>query len=559
MKYGLIGEKLSHSFSKEIHESLAPYTYELCEIARDELAEFLQKREFCAVNVTMPYKAQVIPFLDELDSIASETGTVNTIVNRNGKLYGYNTDYYGMRDLILSIDIRLAKKKVIILGTGGTSRTAELVCRNLEAEEIIFVSREKKDGAITYEEMYSLHSDANVLINTTPVGMYPSCDGPHIDLDKFNRPLMLFDVVYNPLRTPLAVSAREHHIIASGGLYMLVSQAIYAMEHFLGRKLWHLKTEEIYRNILRQKENIVLIGMPASGKTTVGRLLADAMGRELIDLDDEIEKHLGMTIAKFFEDHTESEFRDIESELCREISKKSGIIIATGGGCVLRAENIRALRQNGRLYFIDRSPSSLLPTDSRPLARSAEAIEALYRERYDMYCSACDERINADTAPETVADNIREEFLRMKIMVINGPNLNMLGIREPEIYGRERYADLYSKIQNHCSGKCRVEIWQSNHEGELVNFIQRAYFECFDGIVINPAAYTHTSIALLDALKAVMLPTVEVHISDVSAREEYRQTSYIREACFATVSGEGTDGYLRAIDMLLKKIEEDTQ
>lgn len=410
MKYGLIGEHLSHSFSKEIHESLAPYTYELCEIERGALGEFFSLREFCAVNVTIPYKAEVIPYLDEISDTAQKLNAVNTVVNKNGKLYGYNTDYYGMRDLILRSGADIAGKKVLVLGTGGASRTSALVAKDLGADEVLLVSREQKAGAVTYDEAYSLHYDAQIIINATPVGMYPNCFSSPIDIDRFGALEAVFDAVYNPLRTPLLLGAKERGLIADGGLYMLVSQAVYAIEHFLDCQTYESKAEEIYKKILKEKENIVLIGMPASGKTTVGNILAGELERKFFDIDSEIEKKLGMTIAQYFENHSEGDFRDVESEITKEVSKHNGAVIATGGGCVLRGENIRVLRQNGRIYMLDRSPDLLTPDFSRPLARSGEAINELYRQRYGVYTSACDVKINSNVSAQDVAALIREEF-----------------------------------------------------------------------------------------------------------------------------------------------------
>lgn len=410
MQYGLIGEKLSHSFSKEIHESLASYTYELCEIERENLADFLQKREFSAINVTMPYKKEVIPHLDEVSEVANELQAVNCIVNKTGRLYGYNTDYFGMRDLILRSRIDLSGKKVLILGTGGTSRTSSLVCKDLGADKIIRVSRNANDGAITYEEAYKNHIDADVIINTTPVGMYPDCNSSPLDLNKFTNLCAVFDAVYNPLRTQLILDAKAKGIYAEGGLYMLVSQAVHAVELFIDTKFDESITDEIFNKILKEKENIVLIGMPSCGKTTVGKILAEKLSRKLIDLDDEIVINIGCEIAEFFKTHTEKEFRDIETEITKEISKKNGIIIATGGGCILRKENVNALRQNGRLYFLDRDLANLTPTDSRPLATKKEAIEKLYNERYDIYTSRCDCRINGNLTPNAEANLIEKEF-----------------------------------------------------------------------------------------------------------------------------------------------------
>ena len=412
MQYGLIGEKLSHSFSKEIHEDIADYVYELCEIPRSDLALFLQKREFSAINVTIPYKKEVLPYLDEISDAANKLQAVNCIINCNGKLCGYNTDYFGMRDTILRSGVDVSGKKVLILGTGGTSRTSALVCKNLGADEILFVSRNKKDGAITYNESYACHADAEIIINATPVGMYPDSYDSPIDLSKFSNLLAVFDAVYNPIRTKLVLDAKEKNILADGGLYMLVSQAVHAIELFTKTEIEENKIDEIYNQILKQKENIVLIGMPSSGKTTVGTILADSLCREVIDLDDEIEKRIGCTIAEFFKSHTEKEFRDVETEITKEISKKNGVIIATGGGCILRKENVDALKSNGRLYFLDRDLESLTPTDSRPLATKKEAIKKLYNERYHIYINVSDVRIDANLTPNEEAEIIREEFFK---------------------------------------------------------------------------------------------------------------------------------------------------
>ena len=412
MQYGLIGEKLSHSFSKEIHESIADYKYELCEIERKNLASFLQKREFCAINVTMPYKKEVIPHLDEISDAANELQAVNVIVNRNGKLYGDNTDYFGMRDLINRANIDISNKKILILGTGGTARTSFIVCKDLGASDVTFVSRDKKAKAITYDEAYSLYSDTEIIINTTPVGMYPNSYSSPIDLNKFSNLCAVFDAVYNPIKTQIVIDAQKRGIYAEGGLYMLVSQAVHAVELFLNTKFDFSKTDEIYKKILTEKENVVLIGMPSSGKTTVGKILANDLKRPIIDLDDEIEKHIGCTIADFFKSHTEKEFRDIETEITKEVSKQTGIVIATGGGCVLRDENVDALRSNGRIYFLDRNIDKLTPTDSRPLATKKEALQKLYEARYKIYTDVSDVKIDGNLSPEEEANIIREEFLK---------------------------------------------------------------------------------------------------------------------------------------------------
>ena len=410
MKYGLIGQKLSHSFSKEIHEKLADYTYELCEIEPNELEAFFKERSFNAINVTMPYKKAVIPFLDEISEVANQLQAVNTIVNRDGRLYGYNTDYQGLKDMIVRSNIALRDKKVLILGTGATSRTSSLVAKDLGASEIVLVSRNESYESVTYENAHKLHSDAQIIINATPAGMYPNYSPTLIDIEVFENLEAVFDAVYNPLRTELVNIARGCKAYSEGGLYMLVSQAVHAVEYFLNTKIDGQKTNDIFNSILKQKENIVLIGMPSSGKTTVGSILARDLDRELVDLDEEIEKYIGCTIAEFFEDHSEKEFRDIESYITSEVSKRNGLVIATGGGCVMKSRNVNFLRSNGRLYFLDRGLSSLTPTYSRPLARRPGDLENLYKLRYGIYLSTADVKIDGNLTPQEEADLIREEF-----------------------------------------------------------------------------------------------------------------------------------------------------
>lgn len=411
MKYGLIGERLSHSFSKEIHEALGGYEYEIVEIAREELDAFMKKRDFTAINVTIPYKEAVIPYLDYVSDQAREIGAVNTIVNREGRLFGYNTDFSGMTDLINKAKIEIKGKKALVLGTGGTSKTATAVLSALGARETILVSRSERDGAITYTEALEKHSDADVIVNTTPVGMYPNIDGLPLDLSEFPRLSGAVDAIYNPLRTRFVQLAEEREANAEGGLYMLVAQGVRASEIFLGREYPEGTSEKLYEKILRSKENIVLSGMPASGKTTVGRLLAERLDRPFIDLDEEIVKTAGKPITEIFAEGGESLFRDIEAKVIRNVAKISGAVIATGGGAILRDENVRLLKQNGRIYFLDRPIEQLLPTEDRPLASNADAIAKRYNERYERYLSTSDVRVENGGTAEDAADIIGGDFI----------------------------------------------------------------------------------------------------------------------------------------------------
>ena len=406
MKYGLIGERLGHSFSKEVHAALASYEYELKEITREDLPSFMLEKEFNAINVTIPYKEAVIPFLDEISDEARSMGAVNTVVNNGGRLCGYNTDFFGMRSLFEKLGIEASGKKIAILGSGGTAKTAYAVSKSLGAAEILIVSRQKKNGAIDYPELYRDHSDVDIIINTTPVGMYPNNGDSPIDINVFKNLSGVIDAIYNPLRTALVLDAMSKGIPAEGGLYMLIAQAVYASEIFLNTKYPESKIDEIYHSISFDKESIALIGMPSSGKSTVGRIVADILGRELIETDEIIVKKVGKCIKDIFKDDGETAFRDIESDIIKEVSAKNGRIVSTGGGCILRSENIKALRQNSKIVFIDRSLENLIASDDRPLSHSLEAVKSLYEARYENYKAAADFSVNGNNAPQAVAQEI---------------------------------------------------------------------------------------------------------------------------------------------------------
>ena len=404
-KYGCIGKILTHSFSKEIHSKLADYEYELIELNEDEIEDFFKSKDFNAINVTIPYKQTVIPYLDSLSDVAKRIGAVNTIVNRNGKLYGYNTDYYGMKALIEKIGIDLNGKKVLILGTGGTSKTARILTEDMGASEIITVSRSKSENYITYEEAVNEHSDVNVIINTTPSGMYPDCKGIPIDISSFNELEGVMDAVYNPLCTNLVLRAKEKGIKAEGGLYMLVMQAVVAVEKFLDTEIPKTVADNVFASVFASKENIILTGMPGSGKSTVGKLL-NIDGFSFVDTDEEIEKRCGCTIKELIGSKGEKYFRDLETEVIKDISSKGCQIISTGGGAVLREENVNSLKRNGKLFFLDANPNRLLPTDSRPLSDTADKLKKLYDERIDTY------KITADViVPDMETPDEEAEFI----------------------------------------------------------------------------------------------------------------------------------------------------
>jgi len=404
-KYGCIGKKLTHSFSKDIHAYLADYEYELIELSENEIQPFFENKDFTAVNVTIPYKETVIPYLDFVSDIANRIGAVNTVVNRGGKLYGYNTDYYGMKALVERVGIDLSGKKVLVLGTGGTSKTARVLSSDMGARGVLSVSRKKSENSITYDEAVSLHSDADVIINTTPSGMYPDCASKPIDIAPFEKLSGVIDAVYNPLRTNLVIDAEMRGIKAEGGLFMLVMQAVVAVEKFLDTDISKELADSVFASVLASKENIVLIGMPGSGKSTVGKLI-DIDGFEFFDTDDQIEKRCGCSIKELIESKGEMYFRDLESEVIRDLAKENRRIIATGGGAVLRQENVRVLRQNGRIFFIDAPLSRLNATSDRPLSNTEDKLKKLYNERIDIYKAAADVTVPDHDSPLAEAEYI---------------------------------------------------------------------------------------------------------------------------------------------------------
>ncbi len=410
MQYGLIGEKLGHSFSQEIHEQLAGYQYELRPLSRAEFPAFMQRADFAAINVTIPYKELVIPYLAEVEEQAAKIGAVNTIVKRGGRLCGYNTDFAGVLYLLKAHAIDLAGRHVLILGTGGTSKTARAVAESLGAASIKLVSRSGGPAAdlLDYQQA-AARPEAQVIINTTPRGMYPqNAEQPLLDLAAFPQLEAVVDVIYNPLRSNLVLQAQELGLKACGGLEMLVAQAKYAAELFCGQPIAEAAIDEIYRKLRRQKLNLALIGMPGCGKSTVGRLLAEKLGRPLLDCDKEIVRRSGQAIADIFAEQGEAAFRQLESQTLADIAKEGGQVIACGGGVVLRPENIQALRQNSLLIWLDRPLEQLAVGKGRPLSPDAEANRRLYQQRAPLYQQYADYRQPCAQLPAETAALLAE-------------------------------------------------------------------------------------------------------------------------------------------------------
>ena len=403
MRCGLLGRTLGHSFSREIHEKLGRYSYELIEVPPEGLDAFLTARDFDGFNVTIPYKQAVIPYLDGLSDRARAIGAVNTVVRRGGKLYGDNTDFGGLEALIRRMGLELKGKTVLIAGTGGTSQTAKAVAESLGAARSMRLSRSGRGGAMTYEEACASCAGAEILINTTPAGMYPDVDGVAVDLSRLPRLEGVVDVVYNPLTTRLVRQARARGIPADNGLYMLVAQAVLAAEAFTGERFGGELTDRIWRELLSEKRNIVLTGMPGSGKSTLGKLLAQQLTRPLVDIDEEIVCRAGMPITEIFRARGEGAFRELESAIIREVSLTGGKIIATGGGAVLRRENVDNLKMNGVCVFLDRPLEELLPSAERPLADEAGKLRELYARRYPLYTAAADVAVRVSGTPEHTA------------------------------------------------------------------------------------------------------------------------------------------------------------
>lgn len=408
MKCGLLGQKLEHSYSPQIHGELADYEYSLFEKQPDELEDFLKNGDFTGLNVTIPYKKAVIPYLDELSPVAARLGAVNTIVRRSdGSLIGHNSDYFGFKSMVEQSGLSPEGKKVLVLGSGGASNTAVAVLEELGAK-VIVVSR---NGENNYSNL-RLHADASIIVNATPVGMYPNVRVSPVCLGQFPMLEGVLDIVYNPARTQLLMDAQHRGLVTMNGLWMLVAQAKESAEWFTGQPISDARITAIHRKLKIQMENIVLIGMPGSGKSTVGEALAHRLGHELVDADAEIVKLTGKSIPDIFAQGGEVCFRQAESYVLEQLGKRSGLIIATGGGCVTRKENYYSLHQNGTIFCLNRNLNAL-PTDGRPLSQSGK-LEEMYRVRKPLYDRFADHHIDNNGDLESTITQIMKVLEELK-------------------------------------------------------------------------------------------------------------------------------------------------
>lgn len=401
MKCGLLGRKLGHSYSPLIHSYLGQYSYELFEKEPEEVGEFLKNGDFTGINVTVPYKKEVIPYLDELSDRAQRLGAVNTVVRRNGKLIGHNTDCFGFEMMLRESRLTVSGKKVLVLGSGGASNTAVAVLRE-QGANVVVISR---SGENNYGNL-TLHRDAAVIVNTTPVGMYPHVEQSPVALEQFPALEGVLDVVYNPARTQLLLDAQARGLVTMNGLLMLVAQAKESSEWFTGSPLPDGQIREIHGVLRAKMENTVLIGMPGCGKSTVGKLLADRLGKEFADADALIQETAGMPIPEIFARDGEEGFRSIETQVLRELGKRSGLVIATGGGCVTREENYPPLHQNGTIFWLQRDIDKL-PTDGRPLSQAGR-LSDMYAVRKGMYQRFADQTVDNNGSAEEAVHQILE-------------------------------------------------------------------------------------------------------------------------------------------------------
>ena len=405
MRCALIGEKLSHSYSRLIHKKFGMYSYDLVELPPDNLKEFVEHGGYDAFNVTIPYKSAIIPYIDKVETLAMQIGAINTVCRLGGKTYGYNTDILGMAYMLKRAGIALGGKHVMIFGSGGTGKTAEMLAKKNGAASITVVSR---SGSVNYKNFYELQQ-TQIIINTTPVGMYPYSDISLADLSKFRNLEAVADVIYNPMRTRLMLQARELNLKYAGGLYMLVAQAKYSMDIFVKNRHPDEIIEQVYKYLLSRIINIVLVGMPGSGKTSIGKAVARRERRRYVDSDAEIVASEGRAITEIFAEKGEEYFRKKEKQTLFLLGSQNGMVISTGGGAVLDRENYYSLKANGRIYYLEREITDLA-TRGRPLSTDTEALKKLLEQREPLYKAFADVTVENDGDFFSCVDKILEDI-----------------------------------------------------------------------------------------------------------------------------------------------------
>ena len=398
MKFGLLGRKLGHSYSPMIFDLMGGYRYDLFEREPDGIEDLLKNGDFDGLNVTIPYKKEVLQYLDEIDPLAQRLGAVNTIVKKDGRLFGYNSDYYGFQAMVLRTRIDVTGKKVLVLGSGGASVTVRAVLEDLGAQ-VVLISRSGENNYTNLDR----HRDAALIVNTTPVGMYPHNGSAPLSLEGFTALEGVLDLIYNPARTQLLMECEKYGIPGFNGLWMLVAQAKQSAQWFLGRELPDSLVSDIHQKLRDKMENIALVGMAGCGKSTLGRALAKETGKKFVDADAEVEDLAGKTIPEIFAQEGEEMFRRMETTVLSELGMESGLVIATGGGCVTREENYSLLHQNSRIIWLDRCPARL-PTEGRPLSQKTHPAQ-LYEMRKPLYKAFADATVdNNGTKGETVTE-----------------------------------------------------------------------------------------------------------------------------------------------------------
>ena len=406
--YATIGRKLPHSYSEKIHKAFGKYPFSLIELEPEEAREFMLHDAFKGITITIPYKKLALEVADWASPTARKIGCANTLLRSpDGTLKAYNTDYEGFKYMARKAGVSFRGAKVLILGSGGTSLTTRTVAADEGAREVVIVSR---SGDVNYGNVKELHADADIVINATPVGMYPNTAEQPLDLSAFPKLRAALDVIYNPMRTRFTQQAVRLDVAHCDALRMLVAQAFYAMEIFLDEKQAEAMIETVTAQIRRETANIILTGMPGSGKTTIGKLVADKLERAFVDTDELIVERVGMPIPEIFATKGEEGFRQIEAEAIAEVAKQSGLVIATGGGAILREENRLNLAQNGFVFWLNRPLDALQLGNGRPLSSSREAVTAMFAQREPLYRQTADTIVDNDGAPSTVVQRIINGF-----------------------------------------------------------------------------------------------------------------------------------------------------